>query len=241
MKPNFLTPISALLLIALTACAPHQETTIQEAVQTPDNKELIAHWPFEDLSKSTVSIYNERRKRDIERELLTTTEAVNDYKDIVYGHSKQQQGVTGQALKFDQYSSEIIRKSGENPNINPESFTIEAWIAPQSYPWNWCPIVMHRDENSGYYFGVDGDGRFGMHVSIDGKWYECNSKMPFPGLRTEHQWNSDRRAWEYKGEGNVPQPEPFGENRGKPVVSLLKWSHLVGTFDSEKGIKIYLN
>ncbi|MHC4133167.1 MAG: LamG domain-containing protein, partial [Planctomycetota bacterium] len=88
---------------------------------------------------------------------------------------------------------------------------------------------------------VDGDGRFGMHVSIDGKWYECNSKMPFPGLKTEHQWNSDRRAWEYKGEGNVPQPDPFGENRGKPVVPLLKWSHLVGTFDSENGIRIYLN
>jgi hypothetical protein len=100
---------------------------------------------------------------------------------------------------------------------------------------------MQRNEDKGYYFGVDGDGRFGLHVSIDGKWYECNSKMPFPGLKTEHQWNSDRRAWEYKGEGNVPQPEPFGENRGKPVIPLLKWSHIVGTFDSENGLKIYLN
>ncbi|MHC4467592.1 MAG: LamG-like jellyroll fold domain-containing protein, partial [Planctomycetota bacterium] len=189
MKPKFRTLISILLAITLASCAPQPEPVIPEATQVLDNKELIAHWPFEYLNRQTVSI--ETRRRTVKRELLTTTETISDYKDIVYGHSRQHEGVTGQALKFDQYSSEIIRKSNEIPNINPKSFTIEAWIAPQSYPWNWCPIVMQRDENSGYYFGVDGDGRFGMHVSIDGKWYECNSKMPFPGLKTEHQWNSD--------------------------------------------------
>ncbi|MHC4214951.1 MAG: LamG domain-containing protein, partial [Planctomycetota bacterium] len=240
MQKKLITLISILFLLALTACAPKPEVKTLDPAQALAAKDLIAHWPFEDLNRQTVSI--ETRRRTVERELITTTEAVTSYKETIYGHSKQQQGVSGQALKFDQYSSEIIRKSTETPNINPESFTIEAWIAPQSYPWNWCPIVMQRDENSGYYFGVDGDGRFGMHVSIDGKWYECNSKMPFPGLKTEHQWNSDARAWEYKGEGKAPpQPEPFGENRGKPVVKLLKWSHIVGTFDSERGIKIYLN
>ncbi|MHC4757919.1 MAG: LamG domain-containing protein [Planctomycetota bacterium] len=167
---------------------------------------------------------------------------INSYEDRINGNVTQRQGVSGQGLKFDQYSTEIVReKAEEAPDINPDSFTIEAWVAPQSYPWNWCPVIMQRDEKQGYYFGVDGDGRFGLHVAVEGEWYECNSKMPFAGLRTEHQWNSDRRAWEYKGEGDVPGPKPFGESRGEPVVPLLKWSHIVGTFDSEKGIRIYRN
>jgi len=33
--------------------------------------------------------------------------------------------------------------SADTPKINTESFTIEAWIAPQAYPWNWAPVVIH--------------------------------------------------------------------------------------------------
>ena len=93
--------------------------------------------------------------------------------------------------------------SADTPKINTESFTIEAWIAPQAYPWNWAPIVMQKDEGKGFYFGVDGDGRFGLHISSDGRWFKCNSKMPFPRLTTYHQWNSDRRAREYNGPGEI--------------------------------------
>ncbi|MHC4842825.1 MAG: LamG-like jellyroll fold domain-containing protein, partial [Planctomycetota bacterium] len=241
MHIKLITLISILLLLAFSACT--QETPVnppkvsqpvvikEDTAKDIAEKNLIAYWPFEDLIQQTVTIETERRT--IERNLLKTTEVITSYKETIYGHAKQQRGVSGRCLKFNEYDTEIIRKSGETPEISPKSFTIEAWIAPQSYPWNWCPIIMQKNEDNGYYFGVDGDGRFGLHVSIGGEWYECNSKMPFPGLKTEHQWNSDARAWEYKGEGQVPpQPEPFGENPGKPVIPLLKWSHIVGTFDS---------
>jgi hypothetical protein len=100
---------------------------------------------------------------------------------------------------------------------------------------------MQRDESAGFYFGIDGDGRLGLHVAVGGKWLECNSEMPFAGLRTEHQWNSDRRAWEYFGPGKPPPPEPFGDNTGKPTIPLLRWSHVVGTFDASEGIRIFLD
>jgi len=185
--------------------------------------ELVAWWKF-DEEKGKVA-----------------TDSVSGVKDGIRGNFKYAEGVAGKCLKFDEFTTAIVRGSAKAPKLNTKSFSIEAWIAPQAYPWNWCPIVMQRDDEKGYYFGVDGDGRFGLHVAIDDKWVECNSKMPFPGLKTQHQWNSDERAWEYHGQGQVPPPEPFKGNRGKPVVPLLKWSHLVGTFDAEKGIRIYLN
>lgn len=185
--------------------------------------ELVAWWKF-DEEKGKVS-----------------TDSVSGVKDRIHGNFKYVEGVAGKCLKFDEFTTAIVRGPAKAPKLDTKSFSIEAWIAPQAYPWNWCPIVMQRDDEKGYYFGVDGDGRFGLHVAIDDKWVECNSKMPFPSLKTQHQWNSDERAWEYHGQGQVPPPEPFKDNRGKPVVPLLKWSHLVGTFDAEKGIRIYLN
>jgi hypothetical protein len=149
--------------------------------------------------------------------------------------------VKGYCLVLNEYDSEVVRPSGNGSLIKSKAFTCEAWIAPRSYPWNWAPILMQRDDNSGFYFGIDGDGRLGLHVAVGGKWFECNSEMPFAGLHTEHQWNSDSRKWQFFGPGNPPDPEPFGEKTGKPTIPLLHWSHVAGTFDPSAGIRIFLN
>jgi len=189
------------------------------------NDGLAASWTFDDQAGSR------------------TIETVSGVADRIEGNFKYDTGVTGTCLKFDQYTTAIVRKAANAPRVNTESFAIEAWIAPRSYPWNWCPIVMQRDETSGYYFGVDGDGRFGLHVSVDGTWLECNSRPPFPGLSMYHTWNSDERAWVLSDQapGTPEAPAPFNGKTGDPVVPLLKWSHLVGTFDAKKGLAIYLN
>ncbi|MFO7640451.1 MAG: PEP-CTERM/exosortase system-associated acyltransferase, partial [Candidatus Competibacteraceae bacterium] len=43
------------------------------------------------------------------------------------------------------------------------------------------------------------------------------------------------------GPGKPGPPEPFGDNTGKPTIPLLRWSHVVGTFEPSAGIKIYLD
>jgi hypothetical protein len=197
------------------------------AAPWPQTDGLVAHWAFETLD-------------EVEGHTVTT-DLVSDRRDEVRGHSRLQEGVRGNCLVLNEYDSEVIRSAESGSLINSKAFTVEAWIAPRSYPWNWAPIVMQRDETAGYYFGIDGDGRLGLHVAVGDKWLECNSEMPFAGLLTEHQWNSDSRKWEYFGPGKPPYPEPFGDKTGKPTIPLLRWSHVVGTFDPSVGTKIYLD
>ena len=188
---------------------------------------LVAHWAFETLDK-------------LEGRTVTLDLAGNQ-RDEVRGHSRLQEGVRGNCLVLNEYDSELIRPAASSSLVNGKAFTVEAWIAPRSYPWNWAPIVMQCDESAGFYFGIDGDGRLGLQVAVGGKWLECNSEMPFLGLLTEHQWNSDSRKWQYFGPGKPALPEPFGDKTGKPTIPLLRWSHVVGTFDPSVGIIIYLD
>jgi len=187
----------------------------------------VAHWAFETLDES------EGR--------TVTADLAGGHRDEVRGNSRLQEGVRGNCLVLNEIDSEVVRPPGGGSLVTGKAFTIEAWIAPRSYPWNWAPIVMQRDDKSGFYFGIDGDGRLGLHVAVGGRWFECNSEMPFAGLLTEHQWNSDSRSWQYFGPGKPPDPDPFGERTGKPTIPLLRWSHVAGTFDPSVGIRIYLD
>jgi hypothetical protein len=89
-------------------------------------------------------------------------------------------GISGTGIKFDGFTTHIIRKAEDAPRLR-ESFTIEAWIAPQAYPYNWCAIVnQQRNHRAGYFFGIDDFGRVGLHLAIDGKWHECTSEQVIP-------------------------------------------------------------
>ena len=170
---------------------------------------------------------------------IKVLESVSMIQDTVLGHFKYVEGVFGSCIKFDEFTTVIRRPSNHAPQLNPGSFTIEAWVAPRAYPWNWCPIVMQKDSTRGYFFGIDADGRFGLHVSINGQWIECNSRSSLPGLEPQHTWNSDDRAWRRTVETPDP-PEPL-THKADPVVPLLKWSHLAGVFDGRQGLILYLN
>ncbi|MEI8041433.1 MAG: LamG-like jellyroll fold domain-containing protein, partial [Verrucomicrobiota bacterium] len=188
---------------------------------------VIAYWPFDSV----------QRLGQGNDAVFVTREIAGRREDRIGGHCRTHDGVSGQCLQFNEYDSEIVRAPGAGPAVNPRAFTLEAWIAPRSYPWNWCPIVMQRDDRAGYYLGIDADGRFGLHVAIGGEWHRCDSKMPYPGLETWHQWDSDRRKWIWQGSNDPGPPAPFGSGWGKPVVPLLEWSHLAVTFDAGEGIR----
>jgi len=105
-----------------------------------------------------------------------TEEAISGAKDEIRGNFKYVNGSAGKGLRFDGFTTSLVRQSPESPKLN-DAFTIEAWIALGAYPWNWCPIVSRsEEEKAGYYLGIDSQGHVGFRLAIDGKWYECKSQ-----------------------------------------------------------------
>ena len=95
-------------------------------------------------------------------------------------------GVSGDGLKFDGFTTVVELAPKAAPKIGP-GFTVESWIAMQSYPWNWVPIVdQHQDEASGYFFGIDAEGRLGLQLSVWGIWNVCRSDVRIPLKRWTH-------------------------------------------------------
>jgi len=38
----------------------------------------------------------------------------------------------------------------------------------------------------GYFFGIDPEGRFGLHLAVDGKWQESKSDVKLPLYKWNH-------------------------------------------------------
>jgi len=78
-------------------------------------------------------------KFDQEKDKVVTDSAAH-IDDAVKGDLGYVQGASGKAARFDGYTTYVTRKAGDAPRL-VEAFTIEAWIAPQTYSWNWTGIV----------------------------------------------------------------------------------------------------
>ena len=67
------------------------------------------------------------------------------------------------------------------------AFSVEAWVAPQAYPWNWCAIVNQEFEHQrGFFFGIDAEGSVGFHAAIARQWRECISEEKIPFMEWSH-------------------------------------------------------
>jgi len=111
-------------------------------------------------------------------------------------------GVLGKAIKLDGFTTRISSSNFKAKQLS-DAFSVEAWVALATYPWNWCPVLTQSEkQRSGFYFGIGPEGETGLFVSVNGEWNKCISK------------------------------EKLG---------LREWCHIAATFDSEKGVKIYIN
>ena len=110
----------------------------------------------------------------------TAIDSISQKEDSIQGNFQYLPGVSGAGVKFDGFTTHIIRKAAEAPRLT-YAFTIEAWVAPQAYPWNWCAIVnQEKDHKAGYFFGIDYEGRVGLQVAVNGKWRQCASEERIP-------------------------------------------------------------
>lgn len=153
--------------------------------------------------------------------------------DVINGHHELVEGVRGRALRSDEFETVIEIAANSAPQITIGTFTVEAWIAPRAFPWNYCPILTQRSETSGFYFGINYQGQLQLDAALNGKWVRCESPAALPGLN-----ESLRFAGEGGGKKNTAR---FGDARSNPSVPLLKWTHVAGTLDTNGALRIYIN
>jgi len=116
----------------------------------------------------------------------TAHDNVSGINDPITGLFKHVTGVSGQGLRFDGETTVIIRDHKVAPKTGP-GLTVEAWVAVNTYPWNWVPIVEHRrEEQAGYSFGIDSFGHFGLKVAVGGMWWPLISKSQLPLKKWSH-------------------------------------------------------
>ena len=110
-------------------------------------------------------------------------DSVGGHRDNILNRHQWVKGVSDAGLKFDGFTTVVERAAEDVPQLGPQ-FSIEAWIAIQSYPWNWVAIVdQEKDRHSGYYFGIDAEGRLGLQLSVWNTWETCVSQTRLPLMR----------------------------------------------------------
>ncbi|MHC4146250.1 MAG: LamG-like jellyroll fold domain-containing protein, partial [Planctomycetota bacterium] len=108
--------------------------------------------------------------------------------DEIRGNYWYAKGVKGSCLKLDGYTTHVVRSAEKAPRLG-EGFTVEAWVAPQTYPWNWTGIVdQEKDYKEGFFFGVSANGNVGLGVATvaDGQWIMCISTEKIEPLKWSH-------------------------------------------------------
>jgi hypothetical protein len=121
------------------------------------NGEIVAWWTFDGQAGASVK------------------DKVSGMDDPLFGNFRVVKGVTGEAIKFDGYTTVVTRKASAAPILS-SPFTIEAWIAIAAYPWSWCPVVCHTDNKAGYALEVGPDGELAMKVFSGSAWRTCLSR-----------------------------------------------------------------
>jgi len=162
MKSLFTVVVCPLFLVLLlvSGCEQtHISTKPPDEVQTEGP---VAWWKF-DEGEGTVAVDN-----------------ISGEKDPIMRTFWYRQGVSGNAIKCDGFTTHIVRDAAEAPSLK-NAFTVEAWVAPQAFPYNWCAIVnQEADHKAGYFFGVSELGQIALNVAVDGKWVECATKKTIP-------------------------------------------------------------
>jgi len=154
-----------------------------------ENSPPVARWSFDKQSDDSVTLpfVHDRGEQwggiwSLERHIdRSTIEDVGQKKDQIIGNFKSAPGVAGTALKCDGFTTHVVRRAEDAPALG-DAFTVEAWVAPQAYPWNWCALIEQNIADlAGFSFGMNASGNIGLKVALDGKWKTClsNDKVPF--------------------------------------------------------------
>ncbi len=201
---------ACLLSVLLFACTVSAQTT-----------KPVAHWSFDEADGDTAH------------------DSIGHANGKITGVYKHVSGVLSNGLRLDGETSGVTVAAADAPHLK-DSFTIDAWIAINAYPWNWVPIVDNRrEEQAGYLFGIDSFGHLGLQLSANGVWQSLISQERLPLKRWSHiaaTFDESKGMTLYidgkvAGELKVQPPFAFAENAdlliGRVRQPLLpaQWIH----------------
>ncbi len=130
----------------------------------------IAHWSFDEFGGKGKLVDSITKRGD----------------DLMGFYTLDKNGVKGQCLNLDGYTSGV-QFYPPIMLIPTKAFSIEAWVAPQVYPWNWTAIVdATQNKNAGFRFAINQEGQLGFKVSIDEVWHQVVSQQRLPLLEWSH-------------------------------------------------------
>ncbi|MGA8153610.1 MAG: LamG domain-containing protein [Terriglobales bacterium] len=113
-------------------------------------------------------------------------DSVSGVDDAIGGLFERVNGVSGNGLRFDGETTMITRGYKGVPQT-AGGITVDAWVAINTYPWNWVPIVENRrEEQAGYSFGIDSFGHLGLKVAVGGQWWSLLSRSQLPLKKWSH-------------------------------------------------------
>ena len=114
-------------------------------------------------------------------------DSVPDIRATVQGEYSYVPGVSGDALRLDGYTTSMTVAASDLAVSGHDGFTVEAWIALNTYPWNWVPIAdQETAHQAGFFLGIDAFGHIGLEACINGQWLSAVSKATVPLKRWVH-------------------------------------------------------
>ena len=132
-------------------------------------------------------------------------ESISGLETVIPGNKTQwRKGVSGTAVQFDGHKNFVAFPGRNAPKIK-EAITLEGWAAMAAYPWSWTTIVQqtddvpeirefkvdenreipwnerfkviyHKEDDRGYFLGINGMGQAGFKIRVNGVWEELTSK-----------------------------------------------------------------
>ena len=158
MKTSIKTiPLLAALAVGLTSPLFSQVPDLTKDTKSVDRTIPEAYWSFDNGTNYTIT-----------------------------GYVTNVAGVQGSALKFDGFTSRVTPSTNVFISIT-NGFSVQCWIAPQEYSWNWTGLVdQEKDHKEGFSFGINHVGHVGLCLAINGEWQSFLSKEPVPLLRWSH-------------------------------------------------------
>ncbi|MHC4248075.1 MAG: LamG-like jellyroll fold domain-containing protein [Planctomycetota bacterium] len=144
-------------------------------------------------------------------------------------------GVSKTALRLDGITTSVTRSAEDAPRLD-RSFSIEAWVKLCAPADGWCPIVNRHQYPLGFFFGLDGAGDLGLHLSVGGKWKACTSSVRLPARRWTHvaaTFDEERGIAVYLDGEETGRLEAAGETAPAGDVDLVlgRHNHLPWSFD----------
>ena len=146
---NHMKPILSILVLGI--CLGH--CSLQLMAQEP-----FAKWSFDQIAHAA------------------TLEEVSKQQDRIFGFHDAADGIGSGAIQLDGYTSFLERaKFGKNL---PEQFTINAWLALESYPWFRSPVFdLRHAEKDGVILAVNHAGKLAMALGQPTNWVEIEGPL----------------------------------------------------------------